>query len=696
MKKKFLYWAIACASFSAAKSQCGITNSTYSSSTSNYIPRFNNATGCISVSQIQDNLTNVGLGVAPHATLKLDVNGAINTAGGTVGYHIGTAKILWRNASGIYVGEGAGSLAGAVSENAYVGFNAGYGGAANTARGCTFVGWNSGASILTQGDFNTFIGHSSGINTGAGAQNVFAGYLAGNGNTSGSSNCAFGPSALSTSTTYSNNCAFGSSALYSATNSNNSAFGHQAGNSIITGFDNTIIGSNSDVGSSSTAISNATALGNGATVNATNTMILGNNDVTGVGIGYSNATLITNAKFNVTTASTYTTGESYSGHFLNTSIMSGSTPYNHGIWAEANGNETNNGTYHYGGSFRANNAYRVVAVSGVAVSKAAGFGSSSIAYGGYFNSSATAGGTNATVYGVYATATGGLLSVAVYGSATNAAGQYAGYFSGDVYTTGGTNSGTGYLVASDAQFKNNVQAITNPINIIKNLEPKAYFYDTTANNGMHFSSKKQYGFIAQNLQTVLPELVYEVTKPADVDTAGNVTFPALTHKAVNYDAFAALSIAAIKQQQTMIDSLKKQTTKQDSINNALQNQINQILNTCCGAGNRTNQNNTGGTDKGTGAIDIQLSNSNSVVLNQNVPNPYAESTVITFNIPENAGFAQIIFNDTKGQILKIVDIKTKGRGQINVFASDLSSGIYSYSLYIDGKITDTKKMVKTD
>jgi hypothetical protein len=50
----------------------------------------------------------------------------------------------------------------------------------------------------------------------------------------------------------------------------------------------------------------------------------------------------------------------------------------------------------------------------------------------------------------------------------------------------------------------------------------------------------------------------------------------------------------------------------------------------------------------------------------------------------------------KGQIIKVVDIKTKGKGQLNVFANDLSSGMYSYTLYVDGKAIDTKKMVKTE
>ncbi|MGZ3901446.1 MAG: T9SS type A sorting domain-containing protein [Bacteroidia bacterium] len=81
-------------------------------------------------------------------------------------------------------------------------------------------------------------------------------------------------------------------------------------------------------------------------------------------------------------------------------------------------------------------------------------------------------------------------------------------------------------------------------------------------------------------------------------------------------------------------------------------------------------------------------------MSQNVPNPYAEQTTITYNVPPQYGFAQIIFKTVDGKIIKAVDITKKGKGQLNVFASDLSQGLYMYTLIVDGKVIDTKKMVK--
>ena len=36
----------------------------------------------------------------------------------------------------------------------------------------------------------------------------------------------------------------------------------------------------------------------------------------------------------------------------------------------------------------------------------------------------------------------------------------------------------------------------------------------------------------------------------------------------------------------------------------------------------------------------------------------------------------------------------KGKGALNVFAQDLTNGIYTYTLVVNGKIIEPKKMVK--
>ena len=93
-------------------------------------------------------------------------------------------------------------------------------------------------------------------------------------------------------------------------------------------------------------------------------------------------------------------------------------------------------------------------------------------------------------------------------------------------------------------------------------------------------------------------------------------------------------------------------------------------------------------------MDILLSNDNTIVLNQNIPNPFEEFTVITYMIPKTFRQAQIIFTSMNGEVIKTAEIKQPGKGQVNVYAKDISSGMYTYTLMVDGKIVDTKKMIK--
>jgi hypothetical protein len=54
--------------------------------------------------------------------------------------------------------------------------------------------------------------------------------------------------------------------------------------------------------------------------------------------------------------------------------------------------------------------------------------------------------------------------------------------------------------------------------------------------------------------------------------------------------------------------------------------------------------------------------------------------------------AKIIVTDKSGIVLKQVNLAGK-KGSITIGAATLSSGTYQYTLYVDGKLIDTKQMV---
>jgi hypothetical protein len=91
---------------------------------------------------------------------------------------------------------------------------------------------------------------------------------------------------------------------------------------------------------------------------------------------------------------------------------------------------------------------------------------------------------------------------------------------------------------------------------------------------------------------------------------------------------------------------------------------------------------------------VELGSLQIVVLEQNVPNPFAEQTTISYFIPEEQeGAAQILFFDHTGKNIKTADVQ-KGHGILTVFAPNLSSGTYSYALSVGGKVEATKRMVR--
>lgn len=79
-------------------------------------------------------------------------------------------------------------------------------------------------------------------------------------------------------------------------------------------------------------------------------------------------------------------------------------------------------------------------------------------------------------------------------------------------------------------------------------------------------------------------------------------------------------------------------------------------------------------------------------LEQNTPNPFQGITKIKYFLRADIKNANIKIYDATGRIVRNEKIDNRGKGEIEVRISEFSKGIYHYSLEIDGKIIDTKKM----
>ena len=191
----------------------------------------------------------------------------------------------------------------------------------------------------------------------------------------------------------------------------------------------------------------------------------------------------------------------------------------------------------YGGYFWANNGSNNYGV----YSYANGTATSATHYGIYANANGT--GTGAINYGVYAKGNGGTQNYGIYASGDSLAGQFNGK---------GTFIGS-WSNVSDEKFKTNIQNLGGALVNVLQLKPKTFYYDTTTYQKLNFPKNLQFGFVAQELGTVFPNLVGEVTAPEGTTNASNAPE---TYKTVDYINLIPVLVAAIQEQQKRIDTLE--------------------------------------------------------------------------------------------------------------------------------------------
>ena len=265
---------------------------------------------------------------------------------------------------------------------------------------------------------------------------------------------------------------------------------------------------------------------------------------------------------------------------------------------------------------------------------------------------------------------------------------------GNLNVSGNANV-SGLFTNSDAMFKTNIEDISSPLGIINQLQARKYYFDTTSFNEFAFEEDLQYGFIAQELEQVLPDLVENRTSPVQYDSLGNQISIPYTYKSVEYQEIIPIAVGAIQELSSENDSLRNVVTNLNDRLSALENCLSALLPTLCQMNQQAIQANTPQAQEQLRKdIAVTLTNRSTIILDQNVPNPFAEQTVINFSIPETVKKAQIHFYNQEGRIIQTVDVIERGLGSITVFGADLSSGVYTYTLVADGQIVSTKKMMK--
>ena len=86
-------------------------------------------------------------------------------------------------------------------------------------------------------------------------------------------------------------------------------------------------------------------------------------------------------------------------------------------------------------------------------------------------------------------------------------------------------------------------------------------------------------------------------------------------------------------------------------------------------------------------------NPDRAYLLQNIPNPFDNTTSIGYFVPFNHSRANIVISTVTGQILDNIQLSRFGQGEISVDKNRMSAAIYFYTLFVDGKKIDTKRMM---
>jgi trimeric autotransporter adhesin len=437
--------------------------------------------------------------------------------------------------------------------SAWAGFegssNTGYGqDTGNNAGGVANSYFGHYAGYQTTGDHNTFIGSSAGnINT-AGSQNTYVGASAG-ANASASDNTFIGYEAGFQSTGLANTIV-GSQAGYVSSSSNyNTYIGYQAGY-YNDGGSNVFIGNNAGKGSTSYSTSNKLYIANSNTTtpliygefNTPMVKINGSLQVTSGGItfpdGYTQTRALFGSSFDHNT---------WLGHDAGADLSIGGA-YNT-FMGEYSGTHTNSGQYNafFGRSSGGNNTN---GSNNTSIGTEAGFnnsGSSNVFLGhqaGYNNY-----GSNNVFIGKSAGQnTDGSNKLVIANSSTTTPLIWGDFSTGVVKINGQ------FYIVSDERFKKNIEPLQTALDKVMNL--KGVSYEWKEKKG--FGKGKDIGFIAQDVESVIPELVH-------TDDQG--------YKSVAYDKITPVLVEAFKEQQKIVADQKNIILKQNALISDLAGQL---------------------------------------------------------------------------------------------------------------------------
>lgn len=166
-------------------------------------------------------------------------------------------------------------------------------------------------------------------------------------------------------------------------------------------------------------------------------------------------------------------------------------------------------------------------------------------------------------------------------------------------------------------------------------------------------AKQHYALDAEQLEEIFPDLVYEQEDGT---------------KSINYMEMVPVLVKTISELNGKVAELNDKLNALEKGGTEAKARLNSTL-----------------------SVD-EISASAIATLSQNTPNPFSERTEIRFTLPSDAKNAFIYIFNMQGTLQKQIAV-TPSMQSIIINGYELSPGMYIYSLIVNGKEIDTKRMI---
>ena len=215
----------------------------------------------------------------------------------------------------------------------------------------------------------------------------------------------------------------------------------------------------------------------------------------------------------------------------------------------------------------------------------------------------------------------------------------------------GWTSSTAFVALSDQRLKKNIKKIENPLDKISKINGYTYSWNKDFKSNRQLDENKQAGFLAQEIEKVLPEAVVK----AEDGIYG-----------INYNAILPLLSEGIKEQQSEIESLKSKI-------DILEKKLSQINNN---------------------SEIVKINNSEYFTIK---PNPITQESIVNYKITQKNSKNQFVIYDLQGKMLKQISISNfQKEGQFVMSKKEFSTGVYVLSLISNNESIQSKQFIVLD